>query len=89
MILTEANDSPVNEFDYKLAQFLDGTGDYSKPPLDMICNGLENIAKYWPKYKDILEPVTKPDYVFAENDDDLLGNLSHWNYNWLRKLSLT
>ena len=69
----------------KLSKILKGEDGYSKPPLEMICNGLENIQKYWPKYREIIYPAVDPDHVFDETeDDDVLGNLSYWNM-WLYK----
>merc|ERR1719261_633984 len=74
----------IYAFDDLLSKFIAGEGGYSKPPLEMICNGLENVQKYWPKYREIIYPATDPDHVFDENDDDVLGNLSYWNM-WLYK----
>ena len=69
----------VAEFDDKLQKFYKGYTDsdgyvhYSKPPLEMICNGIEDLIKYWPNMREVLYPATYADAVIDYDCDGQQG----------------
>merc|ERR1719310_1691000 len=81
--------SYIDEFDKKLGELINGDGAYSKPPLQMICDGLEQVKKYWPSYKKLLEPAYALEYTHttdATEDGYILGNLSELSYDLMKKV---
>jgi len=77
----------ISEFNLILGHFQAGTGGYSKPPLTMICEGLEDVMALWPSFEERLKPAaTIADYKFEESDDHVFGNLSHYESLLMKKV---
>merc|ERR1719310_359376 len=75
----------IAAFDDKLGKFLKGKAPYSKPPLAMICDGLEEIKEAWPNLRALVEPASDENFKF-DGDEYFMGNLSHWTNHLMKKV---